>query len=201
MRIFCFIYAVSRLTPVPHSFLAWILALTSVCSVAARENPTAPAEATVGGLTLVLNGKALRTVWGFPVYEVGLFLGAPNRDPGAIMKTDRAPKRVRMHMLRAVEKEKFVATVRESIYCNLSAGEKQTYAAELAEYIGHLEKGGDIQPGRVITIDYVPGKGTVLGLDGRHVGTIEGHDFYHVMLRLWIGRPLQTSIKEGLLGG
>lgn len=105
-----------------------------------------------------------------------------------------------MHMLRAVEKEKFVSTVRESIDRNLSPEEKQTYATELAAYLGHLEKGGDIEPGRIITIDYVPEQGTVLGLDGKEVGRIPGHDFYHVMLRLWIGRPLQASIKDGLLG-
>ena len=184
-----------------RSVLLSILALILVFSAAAREAASTPAETTVGDRLLVLNGKALRTVWGFPVYEVGLFLGAPNRDAAAIMNADREPKRVRMHMLRAVEKEKFVATVRENIDQNLTPADKEKFARELAEYIGHLEKGGDIQPGRVITIDYVPGKGTVLGLDGRHVGTIEGHDFYHVMLRLWIGRPLQTSIKEGLLGG
>lgn len=155
---------------------------------------------SVGGRQLVLNGKAVRTVWGFPVYEVGLFLGAPNRDAEAIMSSDHDPKRVRMHMLRAVEKEKFVVTVRESIDRNLSADEKQTYAAELADYIGHLEKGGDIEPGCIITIDYAPGQGTLLGLNGKEIGRIPGHDFYHVMLRLWIGRPLQASIKDGLLG-
>lgn len=160
-----------------------------------------PSTAEVGGRSLVLNGKATRTVWGFPVYHVGLFLERPSADGESIMRTDRGAKRVHMNMLRAVEKEDFVATVRENIDQNLTPADKENFARELAEYIGHLEKGGDIQPGRVITIDYVPGKGTVLGLDGRHVGTIEGHDFYHVMLRLWIGRPLQTSIKEGLLGG
>ena len=183
-----------------HLFFALILGLTPVCSLAAREAQTTPPETTVGNRQLILNGKAVRTVWGFPVYEVGLFLGAPKRDADAIMNGDRGPKRVRMHMLRAVEKEKFVVTVRESIDRNLSAEEKQTYAAELADYIGHLEKGGDIEPGRIITIDYVPGQGTLLGLDGKEVGRIPGDEFYHLMLRLWIGRPLQASIKDGLLG-
>lgn len=166
----------------------------------AQEAQVLPEGFKLAGRPLVLNGKATRTVWGFPVYEVGLFLGAPSRDAEAIMKADREPKRVRMHMLRAVEKEKFVVTVRESIDRNLSAEEKQTYAAELAAYVGYLEQGGDIEPGRIITIDYVPGQGTLLGLDGKEVGRIPGHEFYHLMLRLWIGRPLQASIKDGLLG-
>jgi hypothetical protein len=166
----------------------------------ADEEPSMPATASVGDRDLVLNGSALRSVWGFRVYEVGLFLGERNGDAAAIMDRDRTPKRVRMNMLRSVEKEKFVATVRENIDQNLSAAEKETFATELAEYIGHLEKGGDIKPGRVITIDFVPGQGTLLGLDGKHVGTIPGDDFYHLMLRLWIGQPLQASIKDGLLG-
>jgi hypothetical protein len=169
--------------------------------LAARETQTTPPETAVGDHRLVLNGKAVRTVWGFPVYEVGLFLGASNRDAEAIMKTDRGPKRIRMHMLRAVGKKDFVSTVRENIDQNLTSGEREAFAGELAAYLGYLVQGGDIRPGRIITIDYVPGEGTVLGLDGRRVGAIEGHDFYHVMLRLWIGRPLQASIKKGLLGG
>ena len=167
----------------------------------AAEEPVIPPTTEVGGRELVLNGQATRTVWGFRVYDVGLFLEQLATDGEVVMRSDPGPKRVQMNMLRAVDKQKFVNTVRENIEQNLTPAEQQTFARELAEYIGHLEKGGDIQPGRVITIDYVPGQGTVLGLDGSPVGTIAGHEFYHVMLRLWIGRPLQTSIKEGLLGG
>lgn len=176
------------------------LLLAAIGRAGAQASAT-PATAEVGGQSLVLNGKATRTVWGFPVYHVGLFLEERNSDGAAIMTADRGAKRIHMNMLRAVEKKDFMATVRENVDQNLTVAEKETYAAELAAYLGHLEKGGDIQPGRIITIDYVPGQGTVLGLDGREVGTIAGHDFYHVMLRLWIGRPLQASIKEGLLGG
>jgi len=166
----------------------------------ADESAALPTAASVGGRELVRNGTAVRSVWGFQVYSVGLFLGKKTGDAAKIMDQDRDPKRVQMHMLRAVDKERFVATVQENIDHNLSDREKETFAAELAAYLGHLQKGGDIEPGRVITIDYVPGQGTVLGLDGRWVGVIPGDDFYHVMLRLWIGRPLQASIKDGLLG-
>lgn len=182
-------------------FVLAIFCVAFASTDALAESPSLPSEALVGDRRLSLNGKAVRTVWGFPVYEVGLYLAAPNRDADAIMGRDPEPKRVRMQMLRAVEKKDFVSTVRENIEQNLSDEEQRAFASQLDAYIGHLEKGGDIEPGRVITIDYVPGKGTVLALDGREVGTIAGHDFYHIMLRLWIGRPLQASIKEGLLGG
>ena len=185
----------------PSRILCALALLLAAVGRAGGQVPATPATAEVGGQSLVLNGKATRTVWGFPVYHVGLFLEERNPDGVAIMTADRGAKRIHMNMLRAVEKKDFMATVRENVDQNLTTAEKETYAAELSAYLGHLEKGGDIQPGRIITIDYVPGQGTVLGLDGREVGTIAGHDFYHVMLRLWIGRPLQASIKEGLLGG
>ena len=181
-------------------FAVWCLLGVCVGAVFAETAVEEPA-AVVGGQELVLNGKATRSVWGFSVYDVRLFLDRPSRDAEAILQANRGPKRVRMDMLRPVEKEKFVGTVRESLDRNISEDERKTFAAELEAFLGHLENGGDLEAGRVITIDYVPGQGTVLGLDGRHVGTIAGDDFYHVILRLWLGRPLQASIKEGLLGG
>jgi hypothetical protein len=39
----------------------------------------------------------------------------------------------------------------------------------------------------------------ILSHNGREVGTIPRADFYHLMLRLWIGHPLQESMKAGLL--
>ena len=178
-----------------------LLLLLWPAGLAAKDVPVLPPALTLADRPLVLNGQATRTVWGFSVYQVGLFLERPSRDALAIMQGDRGAKRVQMHMLRGVDKKDFVATVRESIDRNLTPAEKETFAAELAAYLGHLEKGGDIRPGRVITIDYLPDEGTVLALDGRRVGVIAGHDFSPVMLRLWIGRPLQASIKQGLLGG
>lgn len=185
----------------PGPVLCAVLLLGAGACRLNAEMPSIPPTVEVGGRELVLNGQATRRVWGFRVYDVGLFLEQRAVDADAVMRADRGPKRVHMNMLRAVDKQDFVDTVRENIDQNLTPAEKETFARELAEYIGHLEKGGDIKAGRVITIDYVPGQGTVLGLDGRPVGTIAGDEFYHVMLRLWIGRPLQTSIKEGLLGG
>ena len=159
-----------------------------------------PETAQVGGQSLVLNGTATRTVWGFKVYEVGLFLDQPTSDAQTIMTVNRGPKRIRMEMLRPVEKEKFIATVQESIERNIMPAEKDKFAMELDSFLGYLRRGEDLTKGRVITVDFVPADGMVLGLDDRRLGTIPGDEFYHLILRLWIGSPLQASIREGLLG-
>ena len=56
------------------------------------------------------------------------------------------------------------------------------------------------QKGGVITIDYLPGKGMIIGVNDQQFEPIPGDEFYHTLLRLWIGEPLQKSIKDGLLG-
>jgi len=174
--------------------------LLACLAALARADDRFPGTIDLAGRPLALNGTAVRTVWGFQVYRVALYLAAPEDDAGRIMDANRDPKRIHMVMLRPVTNEKFTATVRENIDRNLDAAEKEKFAAELGAYLGHLQAGGDLTPGSEITIDYAPGRGMVLAHDGRQVGTIPGDDFYHLMLRLWIGQPLQPSIKTGLLG-
>ena len=175
--------------------LAILLAFFAVAAQASEFPPTI----TVENNPLVLNGTAVRSVWGFKVYRVALYLAESSSDADHIMNRDRGPKRIYMIMLRPVANEKFTATVRENIDQNLDAAEKEKFRAELQAYLGHLEQGGDLTEGATITIDYLPQRGMVLSHNGREVGTIPGADFYHLMLRLWIGRPLQESMKAGLL--
>lgn len=161
--------------------------------------PLAP-QIELDGRPLLLNGEATRRVWGFAVYDVGLYLEKPASDPQVIMEADRGSKRVMMVMRRDVEKDQFVKTVEESVERNINGDERKQFAAELEAFLRHLREGGDLTKGALVTIDYVPEKGSVLGLNDRTVGVIPGADFYHMILRLWIGKPLQASIKEGLLG-
>ena len=156
-------------------------------------------EVSLGDRKLVLNGQATRTVWGFPVYNVGLFLEKTSGDENLIMNGDLGAKQVRLKMLRTVSKEDFAGAVKENIARNLSAQERARFGRELALYEKLLGTFGNISSGSTVTIDYLPRSGMVLGVDGKTIGIVEGYEFYHVMLRLWIGRPVQESIKRGLL--
>lgn len=159
-----------------------------------------PSETMLQDSKLVLNGTATRTVWGFGVYRIGLFLGERSSDSNRIIGTDRAPKRVRIAMLREVSEKQFADTVQESIDQNFSAGEKKQFAQELHAFLDTFRNGADLREGSVVTIDFLPGKGMVMGIDDRRIGAIPGDDFYHAILRLWLTKPLQPSIRSGLLG-
>ena len=50
-------------------------------------------------------------------------------------------------------------------------------------------------------LDYVPGTGTKVSVNGAELGIVEGHDFNAALLRVWIGAsPVDKDLKAGLLG-
>ena len=54
----------------------------------------------------------------------------------------------------------------------------------------------------VINIDYLPGTGTQISLNGRSLGTIAGVDFNRALLKIWLGNvPVQADLKKAMLGG
>ena len=159
-----------------------------------------PRAVTCKDCPLVLNGHAVRSVWGFDVYLAGLYLAQPNGDEKHIMTKDRNGKRIHITMLRGVKSEKFESTIRDNIDVNLTKEEQRTYDAELKAFLGCFGDGSALKKGDVIMIDYVPEQGTHVTLGDDVFEPIPGDDFYHVLLRLWIGKPPQDSVKEGLLG-
>lgn len=59
----------------------------------------------------------------------------------------------------------------------------------------------DLRAGDIVHMDYVPGRGTQLSVNGRELGRIEGEDFFTALLQVWVGdRPADEGLKQGLLG-
>jgi hypothetical protein len=150
------------------------------------------------GKRLTLNGSATRTAFGFKVYRVRLYLAEKLKDEKAIFR-DRREKKVQILMLRKVSGKKFESTVKKNIDKNFSVSEKKKYSAELSQFLDCFSD-RTLPNGSVVNIDFVPSKGTLIYVGGKRVAVISGDDFYHMLLRLWIGAPLQKSIKRGLLG-
>jgi hypothetical protein len=77
-----------------------LLALACLCASYASANSEKHPLPQVEGRILTLNGEAIRTVWGFQVYRVSLYLENRNQNAKSIMEHDKGAKRVRMEMLR-----------------------------------------------------------------------------------------------------
>ena len=56
--------------------------------------------------------------------------------------------------------------------------------------------------GMRITLDWLPGAGTQVTVQGRPTGApIPGEDFYSALLKIWLGeKPVQADLKKALLG-
>ncbi|OOG24584.1 hypothetical protein B1C78_08555 [Thioalkalivibrio denitrificans] len=58
-----------------------------------------------------------------------------------------------------------------------------------------------VRPGDRYVMEYLPGHGTELRLNGETLVTIEGRDFARAYFGIWLGdRPLSSSLRDALLG-
>jgi len=190
-----------------HSFfrlrlIACIAILCSFCSAANAghvKGILVPEMVTSGKSKLQLNGTAVRSKWGFNVYVVALYLTQQNKDADAIM-LNRDPKRVHITMLHGVSEKRFVGTIQKNIGVNFSKEEQEKYASALKAFMACFHGGTSLKRFSTIDIDYLPGKGMEVSVDQAKFKLIPGDDFYHAILRLWIGQPPQSSLKTGLAG-
>ena len=162
-----------------------------------------PDSIAVDGKTLVLNGAGLRTksFLKVKVYVGALYLPQRSTDAAAVVALD-APKVIRMTLLRDVDRASMVGSFKDGIESN-----SPNQAAALAPKIKVVEAGfpPEFKEGQVLTVTYVPGQGTTVGVEGTQGIAIEGKDFADALFRIWLG-PKPTDggledLKEALLAG
>jgi hypothetical protein len=166
------------------------------------EGLTFAGQAQVGGQTLELNGVGLRAVAWLKGYAAGLYLINRARTPQQVYAAAGA-KRLQMRMLLDVDTEEFVKAFEKGIARNSSAAELPRLAARMARFDALLRAIGKVKKRDVIDLDWLPGVGLQLTLNGKPRGEpIAGDDLYAALLRIFIGeRPVDAEMKIGLLGG
>ena len=153
------------------------------------------------GKQLVLNGAGLRRKFIFKVYAMALYL--PSKVGSAAAAIDAVgPKRIAIGMLRDVDAKTFSDALREGIEDNHSEAQVKAIEARLKQLEAVMQKVGTAKDGMRIWLDWVPGAGTQVSIDGALTGApIAGEDFYRALLRIWLGpHPVQDDLKRALLG-
>ena len=158
-------------------------------------------KARVGTTELVLNGAGLRTRAFFKVYAAGLYLTERRATTEEVLALPGA-KRVALTMLREVTAQQLADALDEGIRDNHPAAEAERLKPRVAKLLAIMTTIGTAKPGMVIALDYAPGAGTRVSVDGTARGEpIEGDDFYRALLRIWLGEsPVDRTLKGGLLG-
>jgi len=181
-----------------RSIAAFLLtfALAGSAGAATLAGVDVPDSATVANTPLVLNGVGLRTKVFFKIYVGGLYLPAKSSDAAAII-AGTTPNRVLMHMIYEVSKEQFA----DAWHDDFKGNNPKDYDAlhdQIEQFIAWFS---DSKKDDVITMDYVPGQGTLISWNGTLRGNIAGEAFHHALMNVFFGpNPPTSSLKEGMLG-
>lgn len=158
---------------------------------------TLPDSVDVAGKTLVLNGMGLREKFTFDVYVGGLYVEKKSGNGEEIAASDTM-KRMDMTFVRSVGKDKIVEGWTEGFHKNTPAKDVEALQGKIGEFNGAM---ADMSKGDVISITYVPGKGTTVKVKGKETGPIAGADFAKAVFSIWLGaNPPTTALRDGLLG-
>jgi Chalcone isomerase-like len=156
---------------------------------------------TVGNAKLQLNGAGIRYKAIFKVYAAGLYLGAKATTPEAVYAAP-GPKRLHVVMLRDIDGNELGKLFTDGMQKNATReefGKSIPGTLKLAEMFATRKK---LVAGDSFSVDYVPGTGTVISLNGK-VATepIAEPVFFVAMMKIWLGAsPPDWQLKEALLG-
>ena len=155
----------------------------------------------VDGQTLVLNGAGIRTKFFFKIYVGALYLPQKQASGEAIIAEEHQ-HRMALHILHELSSEKLFNAVKDAMEDNQAAAGMAALAEQMKQMAQIFDAVKMVKPGDVITLDYLPGSGTQISVNGTARGTISGVAFNRALLKIWLGeKPIQADLKKELLGG
>lgn len=155
----------------------------------------------VGNESLQLNGAGIRIKWFFKVYVSALYLPQKQTSAETII-ADGKVHRIALHMLRGLGSKRLYGAFSEAIEANHTPAELVAMDAQLKQMEQIFDAVKEVKEDDVITLDYLPGSGTQISVNGAARGTIAGAEFNRALLRIWLGsKPAQEDLKKEMLGG
>ncbi len=157
---------------------------------------------SVAGKELKLNGAGMRAILFVKFYAIGLYLSEKKTSP-ADAQAVAGPRRIALHIQREINSDEFGQLFIKGMNNNSTKEEKSKVIAQTIKFGEMFASMEPVKKGDVITLDWIPGTGTVAGLNGKKIGeTMPDIAFYNAVLRIWLGdMPAQESVKRELLGG
>jgi len=155
----------------------------------------------VGGSTLQLNGAGTRYKTIIKVYAAALYLPAKAATPEAVLAAP-GPKRMQVVMLRDIDANELGKLFTRGMEDNSTREEfGKTIAGtlRLADMFAARKK---LLTGEQFTIDYLPGRGTQISINGQPQGEpVKEPEFFNALMRIWLGKsPADALLKNALLG-
>jgi len=156
-----------------------------------------------GGPELVLNGAGVRhKLMTVQVYVGALYLTSRKKTAEEVL-ADKGPARVMMHVvIDELTARELIASLNDAIAANHIPVEIALIEKRLRDLNRMMISVGTLKRGGVVYIDFVPGTGTRITVNGEEKLTIPGDDFFKALLHVWIGKkPVDGRLRDAMLGG
>ena len=165
------------------------------------EDQTFPADASVAGTPLQLNGVGLRAAFIYKVYVAGLYL--PTRAAtGPEALAESGPKRLQVRLLMDGPSDEFAKAFAGGIARRTPADRVAAMSDRIAAFDRTLRSVGNVRKGDVVNLDYAPAVGLTMTVNGKPFGApVPGADLYAALLGIFVGdTPVDARMKSGMLG-
>lgn len=157
----------------------------------------------VASQDLVLNGSGIRYAAAglVRVYVASLYLPQKSTTSAQIAGLKGA-KRMHLNLLRDINANDFSKGLMGGMRANVPAAEQQKHFDALLKLGAIFGQIPSLKKGETISVDSIPGTGTVILVNGKKVGeAFPDETFFPALLQIWLGpKPIEESLKPVLLG-
>jgi hypothetical protein len=157
-----------------------------------------PQSVTIDNKVLVLNGAGIRKKLFIKVYVGALYLTAKLTTTNQILADSGAKSIVMNFLYKEVSAKRTVEGWNKGFADNSSAKEVKALQERINQFNSLFST---VYRGDEIRLDYLPGEGTQVRINGTLKGTVPGEDFYQALLKIWLGpKPADEGLKDDWLG-
>jgi hypothetical protein len=188
-------------TTTAAALLAAALALAAPAGAQQAERVRHEPSADVRGAKLQLNGAGVRYKAVFQVYSAALYLPRKASTPEDVLGMPGA-KRVALTMLREIDSAELGKLFSRGMEDNMERSAFSRLVPGIMRMSQIFSDQKKLNPGDAVSIDWVPGTGTLVTVRGVQQGdAFKEPEFFQALLRIWLGRqPADWRLKEALLG-
>jgi len=153
------------------------------------------------GTALVLNGAGIRYKTIIKVYTAGLYVQQKAGTPEELLAS-AGPKRMTITMLRDIDANELGKLFTRGVEDNSPRAAMSQLIPGLLRMSQIFSERKNLHGGDSFTIDWLPGRGTVISVNGLAQGEpIKEQAFFNALMRIWLGpTPADWKLKENLLG-
>lgn len=160
-----------------------------------------PGSVQVGGRKVQLNGSGTRYKAVFQVYRAALYTEKPVQQYADLAGGAEA-KRIHLVMLREVNANELGGMFIRGIQENVDKAESARLMPAMLRMSALFNEYKRLDPGDSVTLDWVPGKGTVVSVRGVPAADpIPEAQFYQALAGIWLGAaPADWKLRDAMLG-